>query len=68
MLQNLGLVEKIVDAPSKYAAIPIQDAFEILRARYVLCQKIMLLLYSAFLGKLVRIRNSHSFACAFFHI
>jgi len=29
-LQELNLVEKIIDAPSKYAAIPIEDAFTIL--------------------------------------
>lgn len=29
-LQELGLVEKIIDAPSMYAALPIQDAFETL--------------------------------------
>jgi sugar-specific transcriptional regulator TrmB len=29
-LQELNLVEKIIDAPAKYAAIPIEDAFTIL--------------------------------------
>jgi sugar-specific transcriptional regulator TrmB len=30
MLQELGLVEKIIDTPSMYAGIPMQDAFNIL--------------------------------------